>query len=137
LNEDLFKRDIETLSANGMKVTSFGESWVEGTVESTKSGVLCTTIPYDDGWTVKVDGAAVETFALGDSLLSFDMQPGSHTISIHFFPKGLVPGIAISVVSLIALLLLVHFVQLRDTGKGFILFLNKPFWNQSKKGDEG
>ena len=114
LDEDAFVRDIASLAANGMTVTSFDDSSITGTVHAGEAGVLCTTVQYDDGWTVEVDGIEVETFAVGDALLAFDLQPGDHEIYLHFFPKGFTAGITMSAVSLVALVLLRMLLKRRE-----------------------
>ena len=117
LNEDAFQQDIATLAANGMKVTSMNDNSISGTVHADEAGVFFTSVEYDDGWTVKIDGNKVETFAIGDALLAVDMQPGDHEISMTFMPKGLVAGIMLSAVSLVCLVILIVFLKRRDKQK--------------------
>lgn len=68
---------------------------------------LFTTIPYDAGWTVKVDGQRVETYGVADALLAFDVGAGEHTVELSYSTPGLLMGIFISVVCLILLILVV------------------------------
>ena len=120
MNDEVFVQDMATLSSNGMTVTSFSDSSISGTVHANEAGVLCTTVTYDKGWTVKVDGKKVETFAVGDALLAIDLQPGDHEITMSFFPRGFAAGIAISLVSLACLVLLLVFLKRRGAGKGVV-----------------
>ncbi len=126
LSGETFEQDMQTLSSHGMTVTSFTDSKIQGKVHADSDGVLCTTVPFDKGWTVKVDGEKVETLAVGDALLAVELTPGDHEITMSFFPRGLVLGGAISAVSLLCLLLLLDFLRRRDTGKGFLPFFNRP-----------
>lgn len=125
LNKSVFEQDMQILKQNSLVVDSFSDSKINGTIHADKAGVMCTTVVYDEGWTVKVDGKKVETFAMGDALLAIDLEAGDHTITFSYMPKGFIPGVIISVVSLCALVLLLDYVKRRDTGKGFIAFLNK------------
>lgn len=111
LDESVFAQDMQTLAANGMKVTSFTDSHISGTITAPSDGVVYTSIPYDAGWSVTVDGKKVETFAGGQAMLAFDVGAGDHTVEFKFFPKGLIPGILISVVSLGALILLMLYIR--------------------------
>ena len=106
LNEEAFEQDLAALAANGMTVTLFSDTSISGTVHADEAGVLCTTVPYDAGWTVKVDGQEVEALAVGDALLAVDLEPGDHEISLHFYPRGLTLGIVVSAGSLACLVLL-------------------------------
>jgi len=69
--------------------------------------MMFTSISYDSGWTVRVDGEKVDTFALGDGLLCFAVPEGEHTIEMSFCPTGLIAGIIISVLCVLILLVLV------------------------------
>ena len=65
---------------------------------------IMTTIPYDNGWNVYVDGKQVETYSIyGDSLMAFDIEnAGEHEIEFRYMPKIYVIGGIISGISFIA-----------------------------------
>lgn len=124
MDAEVFESAMETLSANEMTVTEFTDTRITGTVNATADGVMFTSIPYDAGWTVKVDGKTVECYGLdtadpdsdeplaageGLALLGFDIPAGAHTVEITFRTKGLTAGIALSVVSLLLLIAAVLF----------------------------
>lgn len=110
LNQSVFQQNMQTLSKNGLQVSEFTDSSVKGTLTAEQTGCVFTTIPYDAGWTVKVDGKKVETYAVcDDAMLAFDITAGTHTVEMSFLPKGLIPGIVISLFCL-ALLIVVAVV---------------------------
>ena len=79
--------------------------------------MLCT-IPYDAGWNVTVDGKKAEVFtALGNYML-FKVSPGEHVIELKFIPQGLYIGIAVSVVTILLLLLIFGISQVRKQKNG-------------------
>ena len=43
-----------------LEVTDSGDSFIEGTVDAGDGGMLVTSVPYDMGWTLKVDGQEQE-----------------------------------------------------------------------------
>ena len=84
-----------------MTVTKWTNTLVKGHVTITdKSNVMMTSIPYNPGWTVKVDGKKVQTSEAWGSLLSFPITSGKHQIEMTFLPQGLLTGIAVSIFSL-------------------------------------
>lgn len=108
LNEDVFEQAITTLSAGGLLVTEHSDTHIAGTVITDEYGVMLTTIPYDKGWNVMVDGEAVETFPIaGEGLLGFYVAEGAHDVQMTFTPSGLVPGLIITGISLVWTILLV------------------------------
>ena len=56
---------------------------------------MMTSIPYEKGWTVKVDGQVVGTAKVWDSLLAFQITPGEHTIEMTYMPEGFMAGLVI------------------------------------------
>ena len=88
------------------KLTSWTDTRLEGKVTAVEGGVLYTSIPFDEGWTVTVDGEKAESYKIFETFLAFDMPEGEHEIVLTYFPKGLIPGIAVSVASVLLLVLL-------------------------------
>ncbi len=125
LNEEVFESDMQILSENPLVIDSFGDSYLHGTIHADDSGTMMTSIEYDKGWTVKVDGKEVETYAVGDALLAIDLEAGDHEIEMSFMPRGFLPGVVLSVISAVALVFLLDYIKRRDHGKGFLPFMNK------------
>ena len=73
---------------------------ISGTVNAQQAGTLLLTFPYDEGWTIKVDGEETDTYRVGDALTGIDLEAGTHTIEMNFIPEGLWQGSMISIVSI-------------------------------------
>jgi len=98
-----FEKAYNELSKNPMVISEYGDDFINASINTDSDGFLYTSIPYDDGWTVKVDGQEVETIPFGsDGLLGIDISKGSHSIEFSYYPVGFNLGIAITAVSLIA-----------------------------------
>ena len=65
---------------------------------------ILTTIPYDKGWKVYVDGEAVETYeTLDDTLMAFDIKnSGNHLLELRYAPDEYNLGMIISIFGIIA-----------------------------------
>ena len=100
LNDEAVARDFEILSDSCLKIESFDDSNLRGTVQVEKAGTMMTSICYDAGWRVTVDGEVVETYAIGNAVLGFDLPAGEHVVEMTYVPKGLILGVGISVLFL-------------------------------------
>lgn len=96
----------DRLNRHPFKVLKWKDTEVEGEIEADRAGVLFTSIPYDKGWTVKVDGVEQETRKIFDAFLSVDVPEGHHRISMSYEPEGLRLGLAVSSVCVLCLVLL-------------------------------
>ena len=100
---------IQERQNQAIQLTHWDNSHIRGTVTITDdSSVMFTSIPYDKGWTVKVDGKVVKTRKIWNSLLGFDISSGEHTIEFSFIPEGWIAGVGISIISLIVFFGLIY-----------------------------
>lgn len=94
------------LNRNSMELTKWTDTEIQGTVEADRAGLLFFSIPYDKGWTIKVDGKAVEPYKVFDTFLSVHMTAGKHNVSLEYMPQGLKTGGMITAGSILILLVL-------------------------------
>ncbi|MBE6767928.1 MAG: hypothetical protein E7549_03345 [Ruminococcaceae bacterium] len=118
MDEAVFNAAIASLSADGMTVTEFDDARIRGKINASAAGAMVTSIPYDAGWRVKVDGKTVKTYPLdqaipdgveeeenvGGALLGFDIGAGEHTVELVFVPQGFAAGVILSLLSLALLI---------------------------------
>ena len=93
----------EILNRYPLTVTKWTDTILEGTVETEKAGTLFTSIPYDAGWTVTVDGQVQTPHKIFDAFLSVDLTEGTHTIVFSYEPEGLRTGALITLGSMVLL----------------------------------
>ncbi len=97
LDDAVYRRLIATLSAGGYTVEKCTEDTFSGriTVKEDFPTVL-TTIPYDKGWRVTVDGEEITPYETLDALLAFDLPAGEHTLTLRYRPREYVAALIIS-----------------------------------------
>ena len=84
---------------NLVTLSNFEEDKINGTISGNK-GTIYTSIPYDEGWNVYIDGIKTDTFPIGNSLLGFDVAEGEHDIILEYTIPYFKTGIGISIISL-------------------------------------
>lgn len=96
MDRAVYDRVMATLSAGGYHVTECTEDYFAGTITVAEGHTtVLTTIPYDKGWQITVDGERIEGYETLDALLCFDLAPGEHTLTLRYMPKEYVWGFAI------------------------------------------
>ncbi len=96
LDEDLFWQAYDVLAASTLELTEFSTSYVEGTINCDRDGLLYVSIPQDGNWEVTVDGEAAETVLVGDVMIGVPLTQGEHTISFTYNNKAFNLGWKIS-----------------------------------------
>ena len=85
-------------------LTRTGGCTLEISVNAPEDCALFTTIPAEEGWTVKIDGEYVNwDTCLDDSLIAVPVKAGQHTIVLNFYPAGLSTGLILSGIGMMIL----------------------------------
>ncbi len=95
----------EKLQSQGMEITLFDTDRIEGTVTVENDGVLLFTIPYDGGWTLKIDGKKVPLTKVAGYLSGAEITAGTHEIEMVYTVPGIVAGGIISGIGALVLIL--------------------------------
>lgn len=113
LDQQKFIQAYNTIKTNGvLDVSENRESYIKGTINLAEGKMLYTSIPYDKGWSVYVDGVKVgdeNIVKIGNALMGVYMDAGEHTVEFKYSPRGLLLGAgltAVGIILLIALLIL-------------------------------
>lgn len=118
LDYDAFHEDIEKLKQNQFEVNTekSNDRYLEGTVNINEGQLLFTTIPYEDGWTLKIDGKKANDLITEikkedgtiryendsvaksgkvivlESTIGLKLPAGEHTITMKYTPPGFTLG---------------------------------------------
>ena len=84
------------------------DSHIFGTVTTeTERQLMFTSIPYDEGWNIYVDGEKVEIYEANNALVSFYVEgEGEHTLEMKYMPATVALGITVSVTCLVIFVLI-------------------------------
>ena len=108
-DEDVWQKAFDELNKSPLKVTEWDDTKIIGSVNAEESGLLYTSIPYEEGWTIYLDGSEVDPGKIcKDALIGITVPSGKHTIEFSYTPKGFVPGIVITLFSLVLLVILAN-----------------------------
>ena len=107
-----YYEDLDTLGSavsalrqdktNLQKVTS---SHLAGSFEASSEKMLFFTIPYNKGWTVRIDGQEAPVFKIFDIFMAVKITSGQHTVDLYYIPNGFFLGTMISLLSILIILM--------------------------------
>ena len=120
LDMNNFEAGYNKLAASAMDISEFTDTHIKGTVNVKANELVYTSINYDEGWEITVDGEKVEPVALGDALIGIDAAPGTHTIEMTYKPKGFMIGAVVSAGTLVAFivaLIVIHIIKKKRYSK--------------------
>ena len=111
LDEEVMEELAQRMQENAWKLTSAKGNHLSGTIHAQEDQMLFFSIPYDKGWTVKIDGKKVKTKALGKAFLTVKVPEGKHKVSLTYVSSGFKEGAILSVAGFVIFILIILFSQ--------------------------
>lgn len=112
MDDYAFQRGYAELADEKWELTEATDTKLSGIITARRDGLFYTSVPYEPGWTARVDGEEVtlaETFdpsnpsvKLTDAVIAFPLSQGTHAITLRYSAPGLSLGCLISVAALLA-----------------------------------
>ena len=98
LDNDLFWQAYDVLNTSTLQLTTFQNTFVEGTINCDRDGLLYTSIPQNGNWHAYVDGKEAEITLIGDVMVGIPLSEGAHTVVFRYENKAFNLGLTISIV---------------------------------------
>lgn len=124
VNHEKFVEGYNKLQQGQIEYSKFDETLITGSFVAEKDEVLYTSIPYDESWSIYIDGKRVQNddvFAISNALIGVNVTEGEHEITFIYEAQGLKECIVISTLFIIILLIF------------YILLTNKWLFFKNKK----
>ena len=105
MDTEVLGQALELLSAQHMENVEWESDRIAADLTLEQPGRVICSVPYEDGWTVRINGEKTEGVLFGGCLMAFDLEPGEYTFEMKYVPAGSRAGLAVSAVSVILFLL--------------------------------
>jgi len=99
LDLEKFEEAINKIT-DKLEIIEYKNDYIKTTINVTNDGILYTSIPYDKGFEIKVDGNKIEPKEIFETLIGIELETGKHEIEFKYTPRGLKPGIIISLIGI-------------------------------------
>ncbi len=95
-----YYREVKTLQRHRLEDVKFKRDQVQGTIKTTRPGVLTSSIPYSTGWSVKVNGKKATTLRTNQAFLGVYLPAGTHHVTFSYELPGIKLGALLSLIGL-------------------------------------
>ena len=112
MDVELAEDALSSLADEQMVISDeWTDDHIMGTYSTSKeSTTVLTTLPYDEGWKIYVDGEEIEYSKALDALIAFNIDgAGEHNVEFKYAPTSFTLGLTVSVLSLILFILIMIF----------------------------
>ena len=94
---------INELKKDSFSISKFSENNIKGSVTVNDSKVLFFSIPFDEGWSAKLNGTDAKLYRVNAGLTGLLINKGKNDVELSFEPRLRSKGKLISIVSLLIL----------------------------------
>jgi len=84
-------------------------------IDSNDDSFMIISLPYDEGWTIKVNGEITNYYKVNGGMTGFKINSGYNEVEMYFMPSGFKVGFVMSVIG-VGLFVAV-FIKSRKSGK--------------------
>jgi uncharacterized membrane protein YfhO len=74
----------QALTRNNLQIEEFSNDYIKGKVSADRKSLLFLSIPYDKGWTIKIDGKESKTERVNIGFTGTVLTKGNHTIELTY-----------------------------------------------------
>ena len=101
LDLEKFENAINLLNNEKLEIIEYNKDYIKAKINVEKENILYTSIPYDKGFEIIVDGKKQNASKTFDTLISLKLDKGIHTIEFKYHTRGLKEGTIISLVGIL------------------------------------
>ncbi len=112
-----FAERVSNLSEEGLRDVRIGRNSISGSVTARSAGLLFLSVPYSPGWSAIVDGKREKVVRANVGFCGVPIAAGEHDVELHYITPGLVPGAAISGLTVLLLATLVLMQRRKERGQ--------------------
>ncbi len=112
IDNEILEKGYKRLAKNQVNIDTFEDTYIKGSVTAPEDCLIYTSIPYNSGWDVYLDGEKVDRsdiVMLADALLAVRVEKGEHTVEFSYSVPGFKGGLAITLFTLFVMLAVILF----------------------------
>jgi uncharacterized membrane protein YfhO len=107
---DEFANDISQLKKDTLHIEEFSQNRIKGKINTGQQKFLFFTIPFDEGWTAKIDGKVVKPMIVNVGFTGILIDKGQHQVVLSFTPRYYYQAAWVSIISIVLFIGLLIFI---------------------------
>lgn len=101
-----YEKDINNLNKSNFKLDNYKDSYLKGSIDLDKDGIISFSTLYSKGWTVLIDNKKVKTFN-NRYFLATKIKNGKHKIELIYKTPYIKEGLILSIIGFISYFIII------------------------------
>lgn len=98
---DEYTADVKARRRDTLLISQWNQNSIVGTISVDRRKLLFFSIPYDRGWSARVDGKEVPWHRVNIGFIGVVIEAGEHRVELEYFPPEVSTGLGVSIASLL------------------------------------
>lgn len=111
--QDRYFEPAQLLQATGLAIDQFSSNHIAGKIHPNRSGILVFSIPFNEGWSLKIDGEPTPMMRANFGMLAAPVGANARKVELDFRLPGQTVGFLLGAIGFGVLLLLSFFALQR------------------------
>ncbi|MCQ2525544.1 MAG: YfhO family protein [Lachnospiraceae bacterium] len=102
MNDDIVEQALgELFNNSGLRNININKGNMTADIDVDKAGLMFMSIPYDEGWTLYIDGKESEIEEIYGTFCAVSLSEGHHDIEMKYLSPYFIEGLVISLASVV------------------------------------
>lgn len=98
---NVYDQYAKKLDSSKLQLTEWDNDRLSGKVTAKENGILFLSIPYKEGWRIKVDGRDAQIINADIAFMGVEVSAGEHDIELSYSHWGMKPALLVSLLGVI------------------------------------
>jgi len=86
--QDAYFEPAQALQKTGLQIQQFSSNRITGSISPTEAGILVFSIPFNQGWSLRIDGKETPMMRANFGMLATPVQAGQQSVDLRFKIPG-------------------------------------------------
>ena len=105
ISETFIKEQTKKRREESMIDVKQSTNRITGRISVSEDKILQLVVPYSEGWHIYIDGKKAKNFTSSVAYTGVLIEKGEHTVEMHYISPWIIPGIVLSVMAWIWMIL--------------------------------
>jgi uncharacterized membrane protein YfhO len=101
---EVYGKIVSDLRRDTVTITHFSDNVIEGTTNFKQPKIAFFSIPFDEGWSAKLNGAEVKLYRVNCGFTGMIVPSGNNKLELSFEPRLMKKGLYLSTVSFVIII---------------------------------
>lgn len=108
-----YEKNVNKLKEVTLDNVNISTNHVSGTIDANEDKILCFSIPYNGGWTAKIDDKDEEVYRANSAYMAVKVKKGKHKIDLYYTTPFLKTGAILSCIGLIIVFIIIIYNRIK------------------------